>query len=233
MSAYLHITRADGVRTIRFDASLREGHEGDAQVTTHPVEKGADPADHVRIGPRKFSFDAFVSNTPIDVPETNMDGVSGRVSGVALDVPAPPFSPPIGVPGIGAIAKVAGITGPKPNVKANVLNFSGPFNRIQSVLSELWEIFDAVELIAVDTFVKRYENMVISRLSAPRTAETSGGLTFTIEISEIRVVETKTVPAPKDKSGSGAKSKGNQPAEEESESRETITHKLARKAGII
>jgi hypothetical protein len=226
MASVLEIIRADG-SSIIFDASLREGHEGETDVTVHPVELGADVADHARTKPRKFSVDAFVTNTPIDVPETNMDGVTGSVSGVDLDLPVPPFSFPIGVPGLGAVAKVAGLTGSKPQARANALNFSGPFDRIGSVLRDLWDIQESAEEISVVTGIRRYDHMLIARISAPRTAETSGGMTFTIDFAEIRKVATKTVAVPKDKSAKSAKSKGSQPATEETAKDHTS---VARKA---
>lgn len=48
------------------DASLRETHTGTATVTEHPVEEGANIADHVRPEPRKLSMDGVISNTPIN-----------------------------------------------------------------------------------------------------------------------------------------------------------------------
>lgn len=47
------------------DASLRETHAFDSEVTEHPVEAGADIADHVRARPIIVQIEGVVSNTPI------------------------------------------------------------------------------------------------------------------------------------------------------------------------
>lgn len=57
---------ADGIlATITFDVSENETHRGSAKVTDNPVERGANVADHVIIGPDTLDLVARVSNTPI------------------------------------------------------------------------------------------------------------------------------------------------------------------------
>jgi hypothetical protein len=52
--------------SVVFDTTISETHEQAAEVTKHPVEKGADVTDHVRTMPGPFSCEVFVSNTPIE-----------------------------------------------------------------------------------------------------------------------------------------------------------------------
>jgi hypothetical protein len=47
------------------DASVVEEHSFDADVTEHPVESGANIADHVRSKPARVTIDGVVSDTPI------------------------------------------------------------------------------------------------------------------------------------------------------------------------
>lgn len=47
------------------DAAVSEEHAFSAEVTAHPVEKGADVADHIRPQPIALSIEGVVSDTPI------------------------------------------------------------------------------------------------------------------------------------------------------------------------
>jgi len=49
---------------LEFDASIMEEHRKTAQITTHPVEKGANKSDHYRVDPDEVSMDVIVSNDP-------------------------------------------------------------------------------------------------------------------------------------------------------------------------
>lgn len=56
------------------DVSLRETHGVGAEVTDHPVERGANIVDHIRPLPRTFSIEGLVTNHPIEVPKSHMGG---------------------------------------------------------------------------------------------------------------------------------------------------------------
>lgn len=47
------------------DVTVSEEHSFDSEVTEHPVESGADVADHVRARPIVVTLEGVVSNTPI------------------------------------------------------------------------------------------------------------------------------------------------------------------------
>lgn len=49
------------------DCAVTESHVVDNEVTEHPVEKGADIADHVRARPVSVTLDGIVTDTPIGV----------------------------------------------------------------------------------------------------------------------------------------------------------------------
>lgn len=50
---------------LEIDAEISSDHNFDAEVTDHPVEKGANVTDHVRPQPITLTVDGVVSNTPI------------------------------------------------------------------------------------------------------------------------------------------------------------------------
>lgn len=57
---------ADGIlATVTFDVSENETHKSTAKVTDHPVEQGANVADHIQDMPDTLDLVARVSNTPI------------------------------------------------------------------------------------------------------------------------------------------------------------------------
>jgi hypothetical protein len=47
------------------DIAVRETHSYPSEVTSHPVEVGADVSDHVKLGPVTVTLEAVVSDTPI------------------------------------------------------------------------------------------------------------------------------------------------------------------------
>lgn len=59
---------------IVLDASIREVHNVEGELTEHPVEDGADISDHYRVLPRLFELEGVVSDTPI----------VGRIPGASL-----------------------------------------------------------------------------------------------------------------------------------------------------
>lgn len=78
-STSLAVTTEQGnVREIEFDATLREHHTTTAQATEHKVEKGAPITDHVIVAPKRVTVEVVVTNSPMQQPNTNMDGVTSR-----------------------------------------------------------------------------------------------------------------------------------------------------------
>lgn len=47
------------------DASISEAHEYESEITEHPVEGGANVADHIRNKPHTLKIEGVVTNTPI------------------------------------------------------------------------------------------------------------------------------------------------------------------------
>lgn len=49
---------------IQFDAIIDENHERDSQITSFPIEDGAEASDHIIINPERISITGFITNTP-------------------------------------------------------------------------------------------------------------------------------------------------------------------------
>lgn len=52
------------IGALELDASVTEGHEGEVEVTEHPVEVGANVSDHARIKPDTLTLEGVISATP-------------------------------------------------------------------------------------------------------------------------------------------------------------------------
>ncbi len=55
-----------GKDPISLDASVREVHSVQGEVSEHPVEKGVDIVDNYRVLPRQLQIDGVVTNSPLD-----------------------------------------------------------------------------------------------------------------------------------------------------------------------
>jgi hypothetical protein len=76
-SSFVTLIVAPGVAALEFDAVISERHDGEVDVTEHPVEKGANITDHARPKPWVVTIEAIISNTPID-KEQNTRIISSR-----------------------------------------------------------------------------------------------------------------------------------------------------------
>lgn len=76
------MTTIDG---IELDALLSEKVVERVQTTDHPVEKGVDPTDHVRILPLQLTLECVLTNTPIPEAARNARGeaAQGATTGYA------------------------------------------------------------------------------------------------------------------------------------------------------
>jgi hypothetical protein len=98
------------------DVSIHETHGVGAEVTDHPVERGANIADHIRPTARTFSIEGLITNYPIEVPKSHMGGARQDTSPLEIQAansqPArvPPHSVTIqGEPSIGAFGLIPGV----------------------------------------------------------------------------------------------------------------------------
>lgn len=55
----------DDSQFLEFEATMSEDHASTATVTSHPIEGGADQADHIRDEPDTITLRGIVSDTPI------------------------------------------------------------------------------------------------------------------------------------------------------------------------
>lgn len=204
-SAYLNF---DGTE-LHFDAVTNETSELSATVTEHAVEEGADVADHIRDGLDKVTLEVIVTNAPVtDV--NNLYG--GSFDGKELDVPK--YEPPLS-PTPGALFQAVGnalgsLFGGDEATKATVLTWPTKFNSVRDAVNTLlgWKEDGVVGEVILP--YKTYPSMVLERVSVVRSAQTGDAATISLELKEIRLVESQMVTAPKEPMGATKKPKGRQ-----------------------
>lgn len=201
------------LQAIAFDATTRETHESTATATEHPVELGVDVTDHVRKDLDTLELQVVVSNTPVRAAATQMDGVAGLTGSVEI---------------VNALGLEL--------AKAQVLIFSGEFDRTRAVYEELTRIQREGIIVGVITSLREYENMVILRVSPIRTATDGNSLVATVSLREIRVVESEIVeaPVPEEPRGRVQRSRGRNGTDEGDENQNSRNQSwLAQGADVI
>ena len=61
------------------DLALSEEHRFPGEVTSYPVEQGADISDHIRTLPEEITLECIVSDTPIGEVATDATRTSGTL----------------------------------------------------------------------------------------------------------------------------------------------------------
>jgi len=190
MTAFI-VPDDDSGRIITFDVIENELHENIAEVTEHPVEVGANVSDHVRPLPDQLSLTAYTSNQPIRV---NPFTQRGELISFALETPT--WTVPVeATPGSLYRAGLSGLSSlfdDPTNVK--ILAFSEEFNAIWETYEILREFQTNGVLLQILTGIRTYEDMVLTRVTAPRNAGDSG-VAFGLEVRALRIVESGQVTA--------------------------------------
>jgi hypothetical protein len=206
--AYLEF---DGV-SLLFDCVTTEQTDHTASVTEHPVEDGANVADHIRDNLDEITLEVMISNTPVRDLNNLYDG---QVAGLELKVPrfAKPIAPTPGSLMTAGLNALGNLLNPDEAVKAVVLQFPEKFNHVQYVLSTLLDWKKQGVIGKVITPHRTYPSMAITRVSMTRNGATGDGAPITIDLKEVRLVESKlvTAPIPTEERGKIMKAKGRQP----------------------
>lgn len=241
MAAYLIPDDGSG-RIVTFDVIEAEQHESVAEITDHPVESGSNISDHIRPTPDRLSITAYTSNQPI---VANPNTKRGELRSIKIDVPqweVPIFPPTPGAIFRNLVATVDGSLFGAPDKRATVLAFDSPFDATAETYAILREFQENGALLQIITSIRTYQEMVIERVAAPRTAGDSG-VAFGIDFRRIRIVESGQVAAPpvpiddvpggkplENKGGQGAKPPG---AGEDKNKGGSIAHRILSSQGLI
>lgn len=171
---------------LEFDAVMSETHEGRSEMTEHAVESGAVLSDHKRNLNRTLTLEGLVTNTPLD---------------------APPAS------GFAQVNVSTSIS--KENGAPSVKVFSTEFNRVRDVWDTLERLRVEAIPVSISTEWRDYEDVQILSVTLPRNTPEDAA-TFAIEISEIRIANSREIdtPAPREPRGTRETDRGSREGED-------------------
>jgi hypothetical protein len=205
--------------SLTFDNVISETHDFTVTTTDHPVEKGINISDNIRQDPVMFTAECLVTNTPIVTSPTGGPGNDGswRQVDLHLPPPKPPLSPAEVVDLTGGLvgAAIGSLLGTTPSIpgKALVLGFDTPRDYVVSVIETMKQArLDGV-LFHVATPRGEYDNMVMMKFTAPKSADDGDACSFRLEFKEIRIVEVRRVPTPVLATAKKVTSKGDKPTD--------------------
>lgn len=187
------------------DASPSRSHTATAQVTEHPVEKGAPATDYIRPMPRRLSIEGFITNTPIGAPPVVTEVAAINAAGqVAASLPS---ASDVGG-GAGVDAEVTTVTitplttyntyirGPRPPEQVTALDFLEDFDRVRTSFSALVDAVLHGCLFTIITSLTDYQNMAALSMTVTEDKHSVNALNFTMEFQELRIVTTQVVLVP-------------------------------------
>jgi hypothetical protein len=192
-----------GVHGLLLDASPSRQHTVSAQVTEHPVERGAPATDYIRPMPRRLTVEGFITNTPIGAPPVVKEIAAVGNNGVVL---RDSVSDAGGGAGINAevtavelfplTTNATFIRGPRPPFKVTALDFLERFDRTRDSFASLVQAILAGNLFSIATTLADYDNMAAVNMTVNESTTAADALNFSIEFQELRIVSTVIVAVP-------------------------------------
>jgi hypothetical protein len=217
------------------DVTVSDSVSFEAELTSHPVERGLDVTDHILVKPRKIEIEGIASEAPLQLRNAYsekglLDQAADAVGGVSGAV-----AQKFGGSGIiqGAAAAVGGIV-------SNKL-FAASQTPGQQAKEALIKILEEKTPINIQIAKKNYPNMVLVSLSFPRDPALGQAVRFRASFQQIRKVSAKRIVV---KAARGdvrhtagqADSLGNQnatPADAATTEKASLLYQLGQAAGAI
>lgn len=185
------------------DAAMSINHDFSANITRNPIEDGSDVTDHIRLENPVLQIEGFIAENPLSAIESAINIATGVVAS-GLGARFGGFSRIITAAGAGSLIAVLRNRQPGSNINYPQAAYVA--------LKKLWS--DRIPF-SVRTNLDLFDNMVISKLSFPRSAEIGKSLQFTATFEQVNLVKTATTIVPENltkRSGAASNQKlGKQP----------------------
>lgn len=188
---------------------LVTSHDDDrtAEVTAHPVEKGAAINDHIVQQPDRLTLELAQTNSPFPTaaqPGLAFTAPKGFIKkSIALDVRASLFRPggllalTTAVGGaITSLTNALGITDPPEATKVNVFTSDTPLDRIGELHDTLTKIKEKGYLCKVTYLGRVYPDYLVTRVNWRSTKGEVGLGRFTLELQSLHTVENGVANLP-------------------------------------
>lgn len=200
---------------LKVDASMSETHTRTATPSDSEVEDGSVISDHIKLAPEGLSMNCIVSDVPVSILGLGVS--TDDVLGAAKDF----------------------LGGDKGAFEGLVKNPRRTPKEAWTYLNQIWKARTPFNVV---TALQRYENMVITNLSAPRKSEDGKSLVFDIDLRKMKIIKSSKVKIPSikikgtDKGGASKSDLGKQAGKEagaEQTDNSSLLLKGFKKAGIF
>lgn len=173
---------------LEIDATSLIGFEAAAEVTEHPVESGPAVGDHVRPKNGTISLEGVITNTPITLPATQMNGVTIASASVTL-------------PGGGtAVAR----------------QYSGVVDRVRVCDNVLLGLTNAGAIVSLTSGLRIVDSLAITRYRVEKNTDTGHSVRITMELKRVRIATTARAAVPLVRRARVTLERGAQPADNRS-----------------
>lgn len=168
----LESTTNDGsIVMFEIDATISMNHERSANPTKNPVESGVNVADHVTLENNRLSIEGIVTNNPL----TLIQSITSLLGERALENPLNVIEAPQTIfRQVGTIARM----------------LNNNESRVENAFRYLEEIHQNREPFTIITGLKKYDNMILTNLSIPQTAQDGDSIRFNATFEQITTVQT-------------------------------------------
>lgn len=187
MATLLEWTMGGADVALEIDATPSQGYEATAEATEHPVERGAPITDHVRPNNPTITLEGIISNTPVAVPTTQIQGARRATATVELTVNGQ-------------------------TLHASLAQWSSAFDRVRECDQLLEYLVSAGVIVRLTTGLRQTEGLVVTRYKVDKTRETGETLPVVLEFKRVRQVSVQRVTVPAVRRGQLLDSRGPQPA---------------------
>lgn len=187
MATLLEWTTGGATVALEIDVTPSQGYEVTSEVTEHPVEDGSAIADNVKPNNPSYTLEGLISNAPVIVPTTQMQGATRSLQVVTFTVGGR-------------------------EVQASVRKWSAGFDRVRECDALLENLVLSRQIVRLTTGLRQVENLIVTRYKVDRTSETGDALPVTLEFKRLRLASVQRVTVPAVRRGQLLDSRGPQPA---------------------
>src|SRR5579875_2170403 len=164
------------------DVVKEERIDYEADISEHPVEAGMEVTDHVQLKNPMLRLKGTISSTPLDLSIAISNIASGALAAITSSQARSNLLNSGLSQGVGLVG--AALQGKAGNVGASL--FAGSVDAISRTI--LLSAYEAKTPFSVVTKRATYSNLVIQRLSFPRTEDTGYALDFEMDLKQLRIV---------------------------------------------
>ena len=171
------------------DVSISEQHDATATLTQYELEAGGNVNDHIILNPIKLIIEGVVSKTPLG--SSALISSAATAAGGALGKKIGGSNKILGAAAVVGGASIGGLVSNAFGLDAGVDTSKGKSRKPEDVYTYLVQLRDKRQPFTVVTKLRTYLNMVLTSVSAPRTAASREILQFTATLEQVRIVEAR------------------------------------------